>query len=95
VFFSEKKMRQKCMRLILFFVFFYYCFFKTFNPILNALNFANGFSTNRTVMTYFHETFWLAMSDGMMNYYNAHVWADANPHVIRQDRFESGFSIHL
>jgi hypothetical protein len=46
-------------------------------------------------MTYFHETFWLAMSDGMMNYYNAHVWADANPHVIRQGRFESGFSIHL
>jgi hypothetical protein len=33
--------------------------------------------------------------DGIMNYHNAHVWADANPHVIRQGRFQSRFSINL
>jgi hypothetical protein len=41
--------------------------------------------------------------DGIMNYHIAHnamyglmhVWADANPHVIRQGRFQSRFSINL
>ena len=32
---------------------------------------------------------------GIFNYHNVHVWADENPHAIRQTRFQQEFSINL
>lgn len=33
--------------------------------------------------------------DGIINYHNVHIWADANPHAIRHSRFQSRFSVNL
>lgn len=33
--------------------------------------------------------------DGILNYHNTHYWCNANPHVIRQSRFQWRFSVNV
>ena len=33
--------------------------------------------------------------DGIFNFHNLHIWAHANPHVIRETRYQSTFSINV
>lgn len=33
--------------------------------------------------------------DGILNFHNAHHWSDANPHIIRQSRFQWRFSVNV
>lgn len=57
---------------------------------LNRINEENHFATNVLV------TDECCFSrEGVLNFHNAHVWADENPHSIRQNNFQQKFRLNL